>query len=134
MKQLRERCCDDTAKLLLQSSELLRQIQHNPLLVCLVEVRLILVRNLVDMLDMVERRRAEVDFADALAKLFELQQGLVNKFQINCNQKSYFIDIFTFVSDRHRYAGFDVNSNVSACTALKLVKFTTLWLFKALKF
>lgn len=72
MKQLWKSRGDDSTELFLKSCEFLGQVKHNPFLVCLIEVGLILIRNLVDMFDVVKSGRAQVNFADAFAELFEL--------------------------------------------------------------
>lgn len=85
MKQLRKGRGDDSTKLFLKSCKLLGQVKHNPFLVCLIEVRLILIRYLVDMFDVVKSGRSQVNFADAFAELFELQLKELIIFRLEIN-------------------------------------------------
>lgn len=112
MKQLRKGRGDDSAELFLKSCELLCQVKHNPFLVCLIKVGLILIRYLVDMLDVVKSGRAQINFADAFAEFLELQLKEIINFSFEeINFYSYSVNIFTFVSYRHFNKRFDLNSD-----------------------
>jgi hypothetical protein len=72
VEQLRQSRRNCSFQLLLESCEFFGEIEHGPLLVALVEIRLIFLWKFVDVLDAVEGRRPQVNFIDALAEFFEL--------------------------------------------------------------
>lgn len=55
MEKLRQSCSDDTFQLFLEDCELLCEVEHNPFLMCLIEIRLVFVRNFIHMVNVIQR-------------------------------------------------------------------------------